>query len=124
MITPDDVCFHLPAGVDHTWAETNFFGFYVPERNLCGNVYVVARKTLGSTFADISLFDRVSLDRKDCLLVDSQQHLPAPEITYKGAGGTRLDLRFEALMEPFDLHGDDQPAGGECIRHRGAHRAL
>lgn len=137
MITPDDVQFHLPSGADHTWAETNFFAFYVPERNLCGSVYVVTRKALGSTLADISLFDRISVDRKDCLLVDSQQHLPAPdrlsdytlpngltvravrpprdyEITYDGPGETRFDLRFEALMDPFDLHADEATNGGDA----------
>lgn len=134
MITAADVDFHPPPDGDPTWGETNFFGFHVPERNLCGSVYVVTRPQLGVASSHVVLYDRVSLSRKDCVYLDCRQHLPVPEklsdyrltngltvravnpprdfeLAYTGTDGTRLELRFDALMDPFDIQ-DHVPAKG------------
>ncbi len=127
MITTDDVHYHAPPTGDLTWAETNFFAFYLPERNICGSLYVVARQPLGIALADVTIFDRVSLDRRDCLYVDSQPYLAAPnrlddyalsnglsvrctrapgdyELHYEGMDGVGFDLAFRAVMSPYDVH--------------------
>lgn len=134
MITAADVDFHPVPDGDPTWGETNFFGFYVPERNLCGSVYVVTRRQLGVASSHIVFYDRVSLSRKDCVYLDCRQHLPVPEklsdyaltnglsvrsvdpprdfeMRYLGTDGTSLELQFEALMDPFDIQ-DHLPAKG------------
>ena len=41
MITEKDMYFHTPSSDDPYWAETNYFGFYVPEEPLHVNVYVL-----------------------------------------------------------------------------------
>jgi hypothetical protein len=135
VITAADVDFHAVIDQDPTWGETNFFGFYVAERNLCGSVYVVARPQLGVASSHIVLYDKVSLSRKDCVYLDCRQHLPAPEklsdytlnnglsvravcpprdfeLSYTGTDGTELDLRFDALMDPYDIH--DHRAPGQA----------
>jgi hypothetical protein len=51
MIAARDAEFHPPVPGNVVWAETNSFSFYVPERNLCGLIYVLARQRLGAIAA-------------------------------------------------------------------------
>ncbi len=44
MITAKDMYFHTPTSDDHYWAETNYFGFYIPEEAIHVNVYVLTRQ--------------------------------------------------------------------------------
>jgi hypothetical protein len=127
MILARDVEYHTPDKPGYEWAETNFFSFYVAERNLMCAIQTVTRPGLGVTLADVTIFDRLSTDRRDHLHINGQQHLPAPaslgnyrlanglavratnaprdyQLTYDGIGDTMFDLRFEALMDPCDLH--------------------
>jgi hypothetical protein len=134
MITAKDVEFHYPSQPDYNWAETNFFSFYVADRNLCGSIYVVMRPSLGVAFAEITLFDMLSRDRADCLYIDSRQHMPLPDrlsdyslpmglsvratraphdytITYAGGRGVGFELSFTALMDPHANHSPPAAAG-------------
>jgi hypothetical protein len=34
MISDRDIEFHTPANPSHSWAETGYFFFYIPEQNI------------------------------------------------------------------------------------------
>ena len=126
MIKDSDIEFHTPENADYLWAETNYFGFSIPEENIMGSVYVVVREGLGVMSADVSIWSAVTDNRAECLHVDNHQHLPAPEkmsdiqtpiglrvqalskrdyrIDYKGFNDIELEIDFKGLMEPFDIH--------------------
>lgn len=126
MIKDTDIEFHTPDNADYLWAETNYFGFSIPEEKIMGSVYVVIREGLGVMSADVSIWSAVADNRAECLYVDNHQHLPAPKsmsdietpiglrikainpreyrIDYKGFDNTDLQIDFKGLMEPFDIH--------------------
>ena len=127
MIMPEDVRFHTPADVQYDWAETNFFSFYVPEANLTGWIYLVARAGVGAIAADVEMIDRIGRVSVDAAYFDFQQHLPLPkqlenfslpnglsvravnaprdyQIDYIGVDDTEFHLQVRGLMEPFDIH--------------------
>ena len=125
MITAADVEFHEWPDGDHTFAETNWFAFYVPEAKINTIVYTVARKALNVQSSDISMFGALVDNRAESLYLDSQMALPAPasladyttanglsikavkpprdyRIDYAGYDDCEIHLDFEGLMEPFD----------------------
>jgi hypothetical protein len=126
MISERDTRFHPSPDNNPDWAETNFFSFYIPEHNLTGSVYLTTRQSLGVCMSDILMFNTLSFDRQDCLFVDARQHLPLPEdlSDYSLANGLsiralspprdyairfvqpelEMDLRFTALMDPYDIN--------------------
>ena len=126
MIKPEDIEFHTPANADYLYAETNYFGFTIPEERLMGSVYVVNRKGLGVTSADVVIFGSLADCRSESLYIDNRQHLPAPErlsdcklasglevkafnprdyrVKYTGFEDTALHFDFKGIMEPFDIH--------------------
>ena len=126
MIHQQDIEFHIPPDIDHTWAETNYFCLTIPEARLMASVYVVTRKGLGVQHVDVIVFGALTGNRAECLYIDSQQHLPAPEklsdfrtpnglqvrafnprdyrVDYVGHDGMELHFDFKGLMEPFDIH--------------------
>lgn len=130
MIRPEDVQFHTPEDVDHVWAETNFFSFYVPEPNLTGWIYTVARPGTGAMVCDIEVMDRIGRITLETVYFDFQQHMPIPDklenyslpngltlrteneprdyiVDYQGTDDTAFKLKFAGLMEPFDIHDPD-----------------
>lgn len=126
MIEAEDIDFHHPADAGHLYAETNSFCITVPEENILASVYVVVRKGIGVMAADVVVYGDLSADRANCLYIDTQQHLPAPErlsryetpnglsvraldpanyeVRYRGFDDTRIDFDFAGLMPPFDIH--------------------
>lgn len=127
MIFDKDIDLHTPANVDHEWAETNFFGFYIPEERLLGSIYTVARAGTGACVSDINIHGSLSSDRLEVLHTDIAQHLPMPEsfldyrlpnglhvkavnaprdyrIDYVARNGTEIHLDYVGLMDPFDIH--------------------
>jgi hypothetical protein len=78
VITADDVEFHEWPEGDHTFAETNWFAFYVPEAKINTIVYTVARKALNVQSSDISMYGALVDNRAESLYLDSQMALPAP----------------------------------------------
>jgi hypothetical protein len=126
MIKPGDIEFHVPDGADYQWAETNFFCVTIPEERLMASVYTVTRKSLGVQLVDVVVYGALTDDRAECLYIDSQQHLPAPEllsdyrtpnglhiralnprdytVDYIGHEGMELHFDFKGLMDPFDIH--------------------
>src|SRR3990170_4444897 len=55
VITAADASLHQPTSDDPTWAETNFFGFYVPELALNCGVYTLFRANLGVGLSTICM---------------------------------------------------------------------
>lgn len=126
MIKPQDIEFHVPADIDHRWAETNYFCVTIPEERLMASVYTVTRKGLGVQLVDVQIWGAMTDSRSECLYIDSQQHLPAPErlsdyrtpnglhvralstrdykVDYVGMDGAEIHFDFKGLMEPFDIH--------------------
>jgi len=126
MIKPQDIEFHTPTKADYLQAETNFFGFTIPEERLMGSVYTVTRKGLGVTSSDVVIFGSLAECRSESLYLDNRQHLPAPErlsdyslpsglnvkafnpreyrVDYVGFDDTEIHFDFKGLMEPFDIH--------------------
>lgn len=127
MIRAEDVSYHTPADVQYDWAETNFFSFYIPEANLTGWVYTIARPGVGSMVCDIEVMDRIGRITLETRYFDFQQHLPMPEklenytllngltlktaneprdylIDYQGTDDTFFKLKVAGVMEPFDIH--------------------
>lgn len=127
MIKPEDAEFHFTSESHWQWAETIALPFNVPQANISGIIYVLARPMLGVCLSDISLHDRLSDLWEEQLYIDNQQHLPCPKslldidlpnglkikatdpvkqyhALYEGIDDTRLDLNFKALGEPYDIN--------------------
>jgi hypothetical protein len=127
MIRAEDVGYHTPDNLEYDWAETNFFSFYIPEANLTGWIYLIARPGVGCIVCDIEVMDRIGRITLETCYFDFQQHLPLPEkledftlpnglslkteneprdyvLDYQGTDDTFFKLKFRGLMEPFDIH--------------------
>ena len=131
MIIARDIDFHHAAGVNHEWAETNFFSFYVPEERLLGSIYTVARAGLGVCASEFIVYRGLAGDRMNVVHYDVQEHLPLPpsysdyhlpngmhvravnaprdyRIDYTGHNGNELHIDYVGLMDPFDIHDSHQ----------------
>ena len=76
MITAADASLHQPTSDDPTWAETNFFGFYVPELALNCGVYTLFRANLGVGLSTICMNSRRVRAPWEADYCDMQMHLP------------------------------------------------
>ncbi|HEV7536877.1 MAG TPA: hypothetical protein VGP90_14650 [Acidimicrobiia bacterium] len=131
MIRPEDAQFHPPASDDRMWAETNFFGFEIPDSNMHAGVYALFRPNLGVVNSAIFINSRRVAAAWETDYWESRAYLPMPEgrnlldyrldngltvrchkpnelwdISYESPEAT-IDLRFEALMPGFDIHDPD-----------------
>ena len=129
MITAQDAEFHAPAEGDPTWAETNYFGFYIPELRMNAGVYALFRPNLGIVNTTVSLNSRRVRAPWEAEYWESQVHVPIPanrslldyrlanglsvrcleanrvwDVDYADGDGTEIHFRYTALMEPFDIH--------------------
>ncbi len=128
MIKENDVYFHPPTSDHYAWAETNYFGFYVPDKNIHVGAYVQAKPNLGAVLSSITIFDGISNTPHEILYSDCHIHLPMPEgnlddfrlenglaitctrpvmdyhIRYDGGQGVNFDVTYTGLMEPYDIH--------------------
>jgi len=127
MIRAEDVAYHTPVDVQYDWAATIFFSFVVPEANLTGWIYTIARPAAGAMVCDIEVMDRIGRITLETRYFDFQQHLPMPEkledftllnglslktaneprdymIDYQGTDDTFFKLKVAGVMEPFDIH--------------------
>ncbi len=128
MITDQDVFFHPPTSDDPTWAETNYFGFYLPGEPLHVSVYVQAKPNLGAVLSSVTCVDGFSNAPHEVLYSDCHVHLPMPKgnldnyqlanglsitctkpvmdyhIRFDGGEGVSLDVNYQGLMAPYDIH--------------------
>lgn len=129
MIKPEDIEFHPCQPGDHLQAETNYFCFTIPDQHLMVTAYTVFRKGIGVMSSDIVVYGDLVRDRAECVYIDNQQHLPAPErlsdyrtanglrvkahsvrdytLSYQGYDDLRFNVEFRGLMDPFDIHDPD-----------------
>lgn len=125
MITETDLQFHIPENINHSWAETGYFNIYIPESNIFCWVYYVHRAGVGVTTSYVEIIDKWSDAITDQLYSDVSHFNPIPKDATKftlpsglsfralslseyqfnyDAGGIELDLRFNAIMPPYDIH--------------------
>lgn len=134
MITNDDMQYHPAAMANltdestrHSWAETLYIPFAVPEEALFGNLYLMARPGVGVITSDVKVFQGLGRSRFDALYTDNQTQLPAPadfrqfelpsgvsvdlrdgpnsyKVRYEGFGKTRFELEVTAVMPAYDIH--------------------
>lgn len=132
MIAAEDAEFHaVPPEHQTTWAETNYFPFFIPEAGLSGAIYNVFRPGLGICLSDVTIFDRCARHWEGLAYTDNQQHIPCPpslthyalrngvdvevldapqdyRIRYDGIDDTSLTFEFRGLMRPQDFNDPDQ----------------
>ncbi|MCY1198778.1 hypothetical protein D9M68_108410 [compost metagenome] len=129
MIKPEDAQFHAADADKPNWAETNYFGFYSAEANLNVGVYALFRPNLGIVNSTISINSHRAVTPWEADYNDLQASLPIPEprnllnyhlnnglrveclepnmvwtIDYDDGQGVEIHVRYDALMEPFDIH--------------------
>lgn len=129
MIDDGDAEFHAVRPGEPTWAETNFFGFYQADDHLNVGVYALFRPNLGIVSSTIAINSRRAVTPWDAEFNDFRASMPMPEpatllnfelanslkitcikpnmawdIGYDDGEGTRIAVRYESLMPPFDIH--------------------
>lgn len=134
MITNQDMRYHpeamaalTDASNRHSWAETFYMPFAVPDLGLFGSAYLLARPGLGVVTCDIKIYRGLGRARFDALYSDSQHQLPAPadfrkfslpsglsadleegpdryRLSYVGVDDTRFELDARAIMPAYDIH--------------------
>lgn len=129
MITPEDMDWHPSDPAQQNWAETLVCVFSVPEAGILGNAYVLARPNVGAAISSVVVHGGFATRVHEIDFADPQVHMPAPEkfsdftlpsglslhvddaprdfsVRYESnaPGACRLDLRFEAIHEPYDTH--------------------
>lgn len=130
MIKPEDCDFHYKPDSHWQWAETMALPFAVPEANINGLIYVLARPMLGVCMADITIMDKITELWEEQAYVDNQQHMPCPKslsefslpnglsfkvvdplkhyhVKYEGIDDTRFELDLYGLHEPYDCNDPD-----------------
>lgn len=132
MIEASDAEFHVADADKLNWAETNFFGFYNAAEKLNVGVYALFRtnlRTVNSTIcmnsgfastpwqADYVDYQSVIPMDKECSLID--YNLPnglrvrmlEPNMKWKidfdDGEGTTIDVTYQSIMSPFDIHDPD-----------------
>ena len=133
MITAADASLHAPTSDDPTWAETNFWGFYVPELNLNCGVYALFRPNLGVALSTVCMNSRRAYAHWEADYSDLQMHLPmgdnfdltnyrlanglsvmalepnmAYQVDYDDGDGTAIHFVYRSLMPAFDIHDPEQ----------------
>lgn len=129
MIRADDAQFHDPDANEPTWGETNFFGFYSAQAPLNVGVYALFRTSLKVVSSTICINSRRVVTPWEAEFCDCRSAMPIPQpmdlrnyrllnglavkctkpnmdwdIKYDDGQGTTVDVRYESLMPPFDIH--------------------
>lgn len=133
MIRDEDAQFHPGPPDDPTWAETNYFGFYLPEIPMNVGVYALFRTTLGVVNTTVSMTSSF-VDRPwEADYWNAQAHVPIPashdlteyqlrtglsvtcrdpnrvwDVAFDDGEGTSLRFRYTAVMPAFDIHDPEQ----------------
>lgn len=133
MITAADSEFHDRDASVTDWAETIVLIFAVPEANIMGNAYVLARPNIGVAATSVVVFQGFKPHPYEIDFVDARMHEPCPEsfldmefssnnlrvqtldaprdfrFSYDDPhGACAFDLNFKSLMQPFDTHDADE----------------
>ncbi len=79
MIRPEDAEFHASDPSLATWTETVGFWFAIPDEQIYGNVYLLARPNVGAIISSINVVQGVNRYPFSADLTDPQMHAPCPE---------------------------------------------
>jgi hypothetical protein len=132
MIQDKDAEFHPAPADDALWAETNYFGFEVPDVPLHVGLYSLFRPNLGVVNSAIFANSRRVTSGWETDYWDHRAYLPMKasesllgfelrnslkvtclepnrvwELRFHQPELLSVDVRFEALMPPFDIHDPD-----------------
>ncbi|MCB2049993.1 MAG: hypothetical protein KDE63_01055, partial [Novosphingobium sp.] len=126
MITEADLDFHNEGTTEFDYAETMFLIFSVPEANISGNAYVLARPNAGVCLSSVYIHQGIVPDAWAVDYCDAPMHLKCPDklsdftlsngMSVRGSNGARdyqflydgrdglcrFNLNFKGLMDPFD----------------------
>jgi hypothetical protein len=132
MLTAADDRLHPPVGNDPWWTETAWFGFAVPEQDLCGSIYQIYRTNQGVMATAVYVWQGDRQDLRELPYYRTFWHLPMPSdahpldnelpsglsisteepmhayrLRYDDPGELHLDLVFEAIhpAQPFHVSG-------------------
>ncbi|MCB1476314.1 MAG: hypothetical protein H6883_05700 [Rhodobiaceae bacterium] len=131
MIVESDTEFHPRDPNDRIWTETTYVAFHVPEANLLGTIYVLARPNAGVAMSSVVVARGMRRRQYEIDFCDPQIHLPCPASYSKfdlenglslearsltdwhfqyehKLGNCSLDLELKALHHPFDPSDPDQ----------------
>ena len=110
------------------WNESSYFSFNLPERDLSGFVYMFHRPNMKLSAGGVGVWDRSSDEIFDCIFYEMEDHLALPpaadlyDFTLDNGltveckephklyhlkydqDGCELDLTFNALQAPHQLH--------------------
>ena len=112
MVKEEDAEFHARDPKDYDWAETRFISFSIPEEQLFGNVYVLARPNVGAVISDVTIQKGFSRFPFEMDFHDPQMHLPCPPSFRKFT--LRNGLTVEAVRPPYELRYSYRHNGGNC----------
>ena len=129
MIRPEDAQFHPATTEDPLWAETNYFGFEIPEVPLHVGLYALVRPNLGIVNSAIFVNSRNVAASWEIDYWDHRAYLPLKgqslshlaldngltivckepnklwDISFHKEGAPlEIEVTFESLMEPLDIH--------------------
>jgi hypothetical protein len=132
MILDKDAEFHEPKAGEPLWGETNYFGFEIPEVPLHIGLYSLFRPNLGVVNSAIFVNSRRVTSGWEIDYWDHRAYLPLkgqPLTDFELDNGLKvvsvkanqlwdisfhkdnvpleIDVRFEALMQPLDIHDPD-----------------
>ena len=110
MVKEEDAEFHVRDPKDYDWAETRFISFSIPQEQLFGNVYVLARPNVGAVISDVTIQKGFSRFPYEMDFHDPQMHLPCPPSFRKFT--LRNGLTVEAVRPPYELHYSYRHNGG------------
>lgn len=128
-LTAEDDLLHDPVTDDPWWTETAWFGFAVPEADLCGSVYQIHRTNQGVLATAVYVWEpgteglhelpyyrtwwHVPMDEDQRILdvdlisglsVRTREPMRSYDLTYRDGGELELDLHWDALHPAVPLH--------------------
>lgn len=112
MIRPEDADLHPSDSSLTTWTETIGFWFAVPEENIYGNVYVLARPNVGAAISSINVVQGLNRYPFTADLTDPQMHCPCPDsmMSFELQSGLSVDVP----EPPNNYHFSYQNIAGSC----------
>lgn len=142
-LLPEDETFHaIPADAQYNWAETNMFGFTIPEHQIDCMIWFVYWPKLGTTYGGLTIFKGIKAHYLESEIFDFRVALPLPEdntdwecpngltirmieplksfhISYREPGGdTTFDMVTTGIMPPaVRYNGNHITQAMKCVGH-------
>lgn len=94
MIRPEDADLHPVDRSLTTWTETIGFWFAIPDEQIYGNIYVLARPNVGAAISSINVVRGLNRYPFTVDLTDPQMHCPCPDsmLSFKLQSGLAVEV--------------------------------